>query len=816
MTFFKKKSLMIVSLLIFALLIQVCPVSSWAQDASSDLEYELPEDIKIKKENYESLFVIAEKYPTTYITQVNNQEERLQSLVFVQEPGNIVDGEMIIDLPSEIVRVISFFRQVNILGENIKNVEVVWERPNDENIKMSEFWRSEDIIIGRGNRFVVKHGDYEGHRLIIKGTGVINRIELNEPNGLAPFFDVTAWSVLGGNKDILPINIDIDTSKQLSIEGVDHVEVEKFHRVYARPISSPETYITNVFLKEKGFLPGRQILKFGPALETAYGDPNAPKLKEDPNKEGYSDYSFFEEHYQKDQESVDLFDANYPTDMKYVSCYNYWPSWMRPDVPNNPHGTPAIDKFEPAADLAAEYTKAYDRFLDGRGPDYIEVVNEPTVRSGWIHHDNPDLDSWKLLAEFHNMVADRIKELSPDVKVGGPTSAWMALDDNNFSLANEQLRFMDLTKDSLDFYSHHFYEGNDLILHETDDNYGGYLTGRLEADLDLLRNHMILTDNVKPLIISETGTLHNGPTDVDYWLLLKNFNSYLVRYMNRANEFEMIVPFLLPIKWWQKEAPDMLFTYNEDGTVGEPTKLRYFLDLWQAYKGKLLPVHADNDKVFVHAAQDDNVIYVAVNNMNPQRIAADLNLDLDDEDIYDIEQTRLYLNLGKIQFLTQKLSSLEDIPLSVEETSIIKITLEEAPELEETLLKKTYYGDKVLQDTGVEAAFQISCPVEDLERSTLRVGFGRQDGFNQPMTVWVNGHEYTYDLSFSNKNGRFFTYADFKLPTNILHQNNEIKVLIPQEGGKISSVSLITETIQDDDDEDDDDEDDDDEDDDED
>ncbi|OON96763.1 MAG: hypothetical protein ATN31_09195 [Candidatus Epulonipiscioides saccharophilum] len=440
--------------------------------------------------------------------------------------------------------------------------------------------------------------------------------------------------------------------------------------------------------------------------------------------------------------------------------------------------------------------------MEGRGPKWIEVKNESTINSEWSHHNNPIPGyGWSVLDDFHNIMADTIKAHDPELLVGGPTAAWMAMDASNFQQGQYNLDFITDTADHLDFYSYHFYESKDLILHDTHSNYGGYLTGRLEADLDLLRNHMILEDALKPLIISETGTLHSGEGDPDYWIIVKNYNAYLVRYMNRANEFDQVVPFVLPAIWWDKEAPEGLWAYDENGrlisTAEEGlTPIKYFLETWDEYEGDLLPAESNdvNNNIFVHSAQDGNVIYVAVTNMNPQRATIDLNLILDGQEIQKIERTSTFLDMGELHFLdNEPMESLEDIFMHVEETSIFKITLDSEPNITDTITRNTYYGDKILQDTGTPAEFTIAMSDEnEVQSSVLRVSLGRQNGFQVPLNVKVNGYSFEqHDMSFSNKSDRFFSYVDFNIPVNILEENNEIVVNVDQTGGKISTVALI-------------------------
>ncbi|WP_143810309.1 MULTISPECIES: OmpL47-type beta-barrel domain-containing protein [Paenibacillus] len=773
----------------YLIMLMMCCLLFLPQTGGVAKAYELPSDVQLQKDNYDSIAGLADTYPIEYITQVNNGEKRVKLITIASQTG-MIQGEKVIELPPEIMRVAGFFRELNINGSQIKNLEVYWEGPTGKE-KLSEYFRSETVIMGRPFHIKVQSGQYEGFKLRLKGTGTVTSLVLHEPNGLSATYDVRAWGVLGEDKPILPVQVHVDATTRRSIDGITRMEEEKFRRVYANPLGEPVTYEIAPYLSERGFLPGRQMFKFRDALEIGH-KPGDPLLTEDPLRDGYADESFFDQHYEKDSQLIEQYDKLYAPDMKYVIAYDNWPTWNWPaNTPNNPRGTPAVDKFEAAAELASLYTEAYNRKLDGRGPAYIEVKNESTIRSEWIYHNDAAYDSWGLLADFHNVTADKIKERSPEVLVGGPTSANMTLDTSAFASAREQMRFMDLTRGHLDFYSHHFYEGKDLILNETEANYGGYLTGRLEAVLDLLRNHMTLTNNIKPMVISETGTLHSGATDIDYWIQLKNFNAYMIRYMNRANEFDMVVPFLLPIKWWDKGSPDMLFRYEEDGSLGVPTPLKYYLDFWKDYQGDLLPVEANDDKVYVHATQTDNVIYVAVNNMNPQRLNLDLNLDLDGVKIYDIEQRRLYLEQGKLHYETKKQADLKSLPMAVEETSIIKITLDKSPVVQDILLEKTYYADEMLKATGQPAAFQIAAPVEQLQSSVLRVSFGRENGFNVPMDLTVNGKQYQHDVSYTNKPGRFFGYIDFDIPAVDIKEMNQVVVSLPQQGGTVSTVAFI-------------------------
>lgn len=438
--------------------------------------------------------------------------------------------------------------------------------------------------------------------------------------------------------------------------------------------------------------------------------------------------------------------------------------------------------------------------MGGYLPTYVEVKNESDIANEWSYHLDPRYDSWKLLAEFHNTVADRIHESLPDMQVGGPTSAWLMIDRNNFDVARDHLRFMDLTAGHLDFYSHHFYDSKELIVNDPQRPTAaqGFLSGRLEAVLDLFRNHMVLTDNVKPIVISESGSLHEGASDIDHWIRLKTFNSYRLRYLNRPNEFDMVVPFFLPVMWWRKDCPSNLYRYDENGQL-VLTKERYFLDMWQDYAGTFVPCDSDDDLMYTHAVLEDNVLRVAVNNMNPYRTSLDLDIhDIEADEIVSATQTRLYLENGELIFETVPLESLKAIPLAVEETSIITVTFGEPLEPWELLTEKTYYGDKTLRPTGKPVTFTVDVPAAEApEKARLRVSLGRENGFKGNLDVSFNGKNFTVSLDDANLQGAYFGYKEIEIPAELVQETNTVTVYTPIAGGYISSVALVCQYVSD-------------------
>ena len=299
---------------------------------------------------------------------------------------------------------------------------------------------------------------------------------------------------------------------------------------------------------ERGFYPGRGIWKLDGLTRWGYA---GVKLREDPDSPGKPVLSDFDD-IEFDAEADRTLRTLAPADLKMANCFDNWPPFMalKGTRVKNHRGTPA--DFHEAARLASAAIRWQKKVR--RNHDYWwEVKNESTITEEWVLHAEEGVDSWGELAKFHNTMADTIHaEHGDSVLVGGPTSAWMALHHADFALARKQMRFMDETKGHLDFYSHHFYEGKQLILSEGDAYSGGYLMGRLEGCIDLLRNHMVLTDNVKPMIISETGTLHGRDSEIGIWLNSKNMSSYLMRYIEHPDKIDLVSLWLIPHAWWDE------------------------------------------------------------------------------------------------------------------------------------------------------------------------------------------------------------------------------------------------------------------------
>ncbi|WP_281888691.1 cohesin domain-containing protein [Paenibacillus sp. YYML68] len=805
-------------------------------------EDELPENIRIDKADFDTITETAAYYKSQfgddavqYFNSING-ESRIKRINFLQYPEGQylqVNGEVIIDIPARDARIWRLFNDVRFEGSVAQTMELYVIDPNGVETKWTVFqnggWK--DGITGLYTNYtkmsfqesnptesimkpwLVKDQNgnlrYDGYKMKIVGNGTLRSIYHWEEQGVPLQFDTAAWTVLGGDRDILNVTADVYALTNLSMNGVHKLPEDVFKRYHVNsgPIGVEQSSGSVTLLDEAyhkatndwGFIPGRGAFHYKLMTENA-------GLKEDAARPGYADFTETNKVYARSQEAIDKFDSLYATVGKdYVLTLDGWPRWMWAD-PNSKEsehfGTPSYANFDAAADSAAKLIKSIDTRFDGRGPKYVEVKNESTIPQEWwffLTHPN---QAWDYLSEFHNKVATAVKAENPDVLVGGPSSAFMYFEKKGFDEARAQLKFMDDTKDTLDWYSHHFYENANLIMHDQESNPKGFLNGRMEAVLDLLNAHMVNTNNVKPIYITEEGTYNTGGTDIDYYQNLIAFNGYMQRFMNYSDSIGMLVPYLYPIINWRPNSNQTFYKYNEtkNGLMEEMTPLEAYVDMWKDYRGAYLPSEADNERVFTNAVRYNDKVYVAVHNLNAQRVNLDLNVLAGNANIADVKRKHFYLEKGKLTYEEEHVADLNNVYMRVQEMSVFEITLDSNPSFTKTWERKFDYAPQELVPTSEAAPleFTVAASTTNLAKSTLRVGFGKDgSGFTTDMAVEVNpgsgsdAQSFTKDLEFTNKSGDILTFTEFELDPAKVQSNNTIQITIPENGGHITSVQLI-------------------------
>ncbi|WP_148618649.1 beta-agarase [Mariniblastus fucicola] len=735
----------------------------------------LSEEGQLRKSAHTFLF---QQFATNRKCDFSADKSILKEIVVIADRVE-ANGELMIELPEGAQRIASMFRHLTLRGENLDRVGGLTLEPYQANATMHHSIQKPDIYRVQMGSLPLPRDGAPNIVLRAKTSGpvVVSEVAFSSQGKLRTTFDDIPFRNLGDEHPVESVVVEIDTTRELSISGHVDLEREKFFRFYARPgMHHPSA---EKWAYERNFLPGRQISKMQYALVKGYSK-NQPKLKESKSKQGHADLSFFDAY----DSTPTVTKAIEPIrEIDYAMCLDNWPDFM--SIDHVGRGTPKVEFFDAAAELAGAVVA--DQIKDGgRTATWWEVKNESTIKSEWDYHWAEN--SWDLLADFHNKVADAIHERAPETKVGGPSSAWMQLQIKDFSLYKSQRKFMDATKGKLDFYSHHFYEDFNTIgaWERRSSTYSNYLAGRLEAILNMFRAHMHGTDNVRPILITECGSLQPGTGPSDYWLRLRSWSAYTHKFMQRPNEIDMSVPFAFLTVPWNPNSGNAAFVPDEDGkgTNGpienlNATPVTHFFDLWSDFDGRRLPVSFSRKWLDVTALHDGKRIHVALTNMGGQRLNVELSGISDLDSIESIRQKRLFYRDGKVHFDPAKsLKDLSAVDVDVEETTIVTIELKQPLEVEGLLRRECFYAaDTAIKADGSAEGFRISIPKHgDVEKARLIIGVHRDGGLKDPLELNINGKTTPTVQAWASDVKNLFDSVVVHVPTSLLKAENVVKV----------------------------------------
>ncbi len=725
---------------------------------------------------------VVQKYPVQTKTQVNAGFKTLTHLTFFDQTVPI-RGRLDIPVPQELNDYLFDFRTIEISGTGLEKVTrisaagetasgvVVITSQQDRLIQIT----ASSVVTDMGRPF----------SLVLEGAGTVEKVQLVNYEGISFEFDAAFYLEPGLDQPVKPVTVQVDATRYRSIGGICELKPERYFRYYAAP--NHDRSGMEPYFKGKGFLPGRQIEEIGPAYQDRFGAADRMvHLKEDPSRPGCADPAFFDRREFRRFEGVD-------PSLEFIMCFDSWPRFMWPTnfpgIPNQ-RGTPAIELFDAAADVAARLVTAQIRD-SGRTATWWEVKNEADVKSEWIYHHEQGYDAWGLLADFHNRVAAAIHAVAPQVKVGGPTSAWFQPHRGNFEVWRNHQRFMDRTRDHLDFYSLHFYEMGAMdSMQRWRSGSDSYVQGGQEVVLDMLQAHMSATGNRKPLVCSEYGSLDVKRGERGWWMHIKNVNAMLLGFLNRPDELDITVPFLLTFMHWAPDSSEALIHQTPDGEFVK-TKNTFWIDLWEGYRGKQIPVIDSDPKVITHAVLDGHLIRLAVNNRTGRRTELDVSALLPEGiKISAVRRRSVVFEQGETRYVDERLSGWNAVPLGVDGTCILEIALDRAPVLERTCAESSFYAHPTAVPATPSAEFEIAVPEIRPVHAMLRVGLHREGGFSKPVKVEVNGDTHAVDLSWSAGIPRFLDSIEIPVrPGNILPVSR-VTVRTEESGVTVTAVKM--------------------------
>ena len=766
-----------------------------ASESASGQRIKLSPEGLEREAAHEFLF---EKFANEHLTVYKGKGDNrnLEEIILLKEHIE-VDGDFEIELPEGTQRVASMFRYFLIRGENLDRIDGLRLLPYTPNGEMHVSTRQPGIYRVQMPSLPMPSANMrpmviEGQS---KGKAVITEVALNSQGRLKTTFNDLPYRNLGGEYPREQVEVQIDLSRELSIEGHIDLERSKFFRFYAFP-GMPHPSLEQ-WASDRNFLPGRQINKLQYAL--VRGDsPNQLKLTEDQSRPGHADLSFFEEY----RSGINPPNTLEPfRDIDYALCFDNYPDFM--SVAQVGRGTPKVEHFDAAAELVTAFIK---RQMEdsGRATPFYEVKNESTRKSEWDHHWKKGVDSWALLSDFHCKVADAVHEQAPGAKIGGPSSAWMQVQVDNFGLYEKQRKFIDLTKGKLDFYSHHFYENRETIgaWERRGDDYKGYLLGSMEAILDMFQAHMRGIDNVRPILITECGSLQPGRGPSDYWLRLRSFSAFMHKLSRRPHEIELAVPFVFLNVPWSPQNGNAAFIPRDDNPPNGPiegyskTPVHHFFELWKDFDGRRLPVWNKQPFLDVTALHRDNKIYVALTNMGGRQLKVNLSQITDQPiETTSVTQKRLYYEDGEVKFdLNVTYPDATGILLDVEETTVVSLELKEPVAIAGEVRREFWFAPEtaVKHEELTNKEFTIDVNgVEDVKKCVMRVGLHRIGGLKRRLEGSVNGKPFRLKVKWAGEMNNLFATIDVPVPAKYLKSSNAI-VLKSHKGLTLTALHLST------------------------
>lgn len=548
-------------------------------------------------------------------------------------------------------------------------------------------------------------------------------------------------------------------------------------------------------------------------------------IKEDPNKPGWPDIASIKAAGKQRIKK----DANNPQKMKHADRNKTIFGGQNINYPTGDlikpyHGGKPwkLASHEAAAEYYAHYIK--ESFTDGpsgsQRPEYIEVINEPFVKAKKMHTTKVEL------SKFHGVVANRVRELNPKVKVGGYTGAHPEFEAGTptFRLWRDNWeQFIDNAGADMDFFSFHIYDG--LKAKTTGLSY--YRAGsNTEAMFDIIETYSKLKlHEVKPFIISEYGYFQPGIERDNYsqefdWLNVRSFSTMMMQFMEKPDVIIKAIPFMiLKANWWTppKSHPNMRYEYRllrqknelagQTSKEWEFTEYEKFFQLWSDVKGTRIDTKQSDIDIQVDAYVDGKKMYLILNNL--EHSAQDIQLNLVDKKknpIKNINVKHVY-QVDSITTFTENTIpvSTKSVKLAREATMILEYTFAKKVSFIATNKESKIYADHYLEDIQAGKRHKFTFNTKELKKRkygelVLRLGIGRDhsaDGSFDYPKVYFNNTEVQVPKDWrgydQRTRSRFFGVLEIPVPYELIDNKaakNTVEVEFAKDGGTISSVVL--------------------------
>ncbi|WP_158971489.1 hypothetical protein [Paraglaciecola sp. L3A3] len=455
-------------------------------------------------------------------------------------------------------------------------------------------------------------------------------------------------------------------------------------------------------------------------------------------------------------------------------------------------------------------------------PKYFEIMNEPlydltTVRDP----SDPKYVEPATAFKFHNTTKNEIRKIAEndDIQVGGYTVAFPDFDKDNFQRwYDRDKQFIDISGDSMDFYSIHLYDFPCL------GNTEKYRKGsNVEATMDMMEHYSRITvGEMKPYVISEYGAASHcvrnqgwSPRKDTY--VLRATNSLLMSFMERPDVIAKTIPFIVVKAEWGRTdvpyGPRLMVQKFERSGVDTETQWVYsdlvlFYNLWSEVRGTRIDTWSSDLDILVDAYVDGDDAYIILNNLEFDDAEVNLNaMGIDTANISAVNIKHLRTTDDTQEASSIELTDLSSLPDAVtldgEGTMVIKVTYNTDFTIDQTSEETKYYAADYIHDitANTDITYNINGVSKgDNGEAILRLAIGREHGQSLMPTVTVNGIEVTVPEDFRGYDqetgkvypGRdnFFGTIEIPVAYSDLQTDNSIKVQFSDTGGHLASASL--------------------------
>ncbi|MEM9420190.1 MAG: hypothetical protein AAGA25_14215 [Planctomycetota bacterium] len=625
----------------------------------------------------------------------------------------------------------------------------------------------------------------------------------------------------------LHVNPDILLEQVAGPHSVADVDRERYFRTYHIPGMFNEDLAAE--LKALGISPARGT---GPYLKGPGGDKHRAgysQLLDRQSKNFAQLYRSAEARYGTIEHAIA--GGNYPESDKASKKRTGEAQADDTMIRGNRKGVQPED-FKSAVGLINEWLAGIRKY-GGPLPTYFSALNEPDAN--WDNTPHPVQD----FLDFSQMLAIKVKERFPEVKIAGPCTAWgHPLGDwRRWSAENSgwEKKYIEQVGDVSDAYDFHIYtkeywahgsvepgakrpanKQDSPNMHDQFNNGNIYVWdfGKAEAYLDLIYAHHQATwgEPSLPVIITEFGrqgvTPQLGPWASDYlhYLYGTTVTRLWMTFMDRP-EVEMTVPFILPEsdRGYGMRRGQALYTRpnaSEDLST-EPTPFLGYYGFFKNLKGDRVVSRwedvspAEALGLFSIAARDGEELWILIHNAPAKAIT--LNLDLGaTEMVGEARIARMRWEGEKPKDHTQaadgrwrmdqdavETADLSELHLAAEETAIVRVRLTtDQPSRHQGTTR--YFASATLlpaADQGnAPASFNIQIPeLSPQSEATLVAGISSPTSFktDTPLKVWVNDYETSVALDFPENSRDLFAPLRIAIPQGVLRSGeNSVRMQI--------------------------------------